>query len=252
MIQISGSSERSIIDLQHGDYEELDQLNAAKPVAKAAFRVDRAQDIGLGVARAIRAAMSGRPGGVYLDLPAAVLKATMPAGAGQASVFPAVHPAPALTPAPESITRAMDLLAGAQRPLIILGKGAAYARAEHAITTFIESTGVPYLPTSMARGLLPVDHPQSAATARSLVLGQAEVVMLIGARLNWLPAHGQPPRWSAGASRVDRGRHDRADRPAGPTYLRRRFPRTSKGEGDRRKLAADLIRQPAHCYLVIL
>jgi oxalyl-CoA decarboxylase len=199
MIQISGSSERSIIDLQQGDYEELDQLNAAKPFAKAAFRVDRPQDIGLGVARAIRAALSGRPGGVYLDLPATMLKATIPADAGQASLFRVVDPAPVQIPAPESIARALDLLAHAQRPLIVLGKGAAYARADQAIRSFIETTGIPYLPMSMAKGLLPDDHPQSAAAARSLVLGQADVVMLIGARLNWLLAHGQPPRWSAAA-----------------------------------------------------
>jgi oxalyl-CoA decarboxylase len=199
MIQISGSSERSIIDLQQGDYEELDQLNAAKPFAKAAFRVDRPQDIGLGVMRAIRAAVSGRPGGVYLDLPAAVLKATIPAEAGGASLARVVDPAPAQIPALESVTRALDLLAHAERPLIVLGKGAAYARADQAIRSFIETTGVPFLPMSMAKGLLPDDHPQSAAAARSLVLGQADVVMLIGARLNWLLAHGQPPRWSAGA-----------------------------------------------------
>ncbi len=199
MIQISGSSERNIIDLQQGDYEELDQLNAAKPFAKAAFRVDRPQDIGLGVARAIRAALSGRPGGVYLDLPAAMLRATIPDEAGRVALFGVVDPAPAQIPAPEAIARALDLLAQAERPLIVLGKGAAYARADEAIRSFIETTGVPYLPMSMAKGLLPDDHPQSAAAARSLVLGQADVVMLIGARLNWLLAHGQPPRWSAAA-----------------------------------------------------
>src|SRR6266851_1724187 len=79
MIQISGSSDRAIVDLQQGDYEELDQMHAAKPYAKAAYRVDRAEDIGIGLARAIRAAVSGRPGGVYLDLPASVLSATLDA-----------------------------------------------------------------------------------------------------------------------------------------------------------------------------
>jgi oxalyl-CoA decarboxylase len=199
MIQISGSSERSIIDLQQGDYEELDQLNTARPFAKAVFRVDRPQDIGLGVARAIRAAVSGRPGGVYLDLPASFLRATIPVQVGQTAVFRAVDPAPAQIPAPESITRALGLLAHAQRPLIVLGKGAAYARADQAIRSFIETTGIPYLPMSMAKGLLPDNHPLSAAAARSLVLGQADVVMLIGARLNWQLDHGQPPRWSAAA-----------------------------------------------------
>ncbi|HEY2080188.1 MAG TPA: oxalyl-CoA decarboxylase [Streptosporangiaceae bacterium] len=199
MIQISGSSERNIIDLQQGDYEELDQLNAAKPFAKAAFRVDRPQDIGLAVARAIRAATAGRPGGVYLDLPAATLRATVPAEAGRASLVQAIDPAPAQIPAPEAVDRALDLLARAERPLIVLGKGAAYARADHDIRAFVEATGIPFLPMSMAKGLLPDDHPQSAAAARSLVLGQADVVMLVGARLNWLLAHGQPPRWSAAA-----------------------------------------------------
>src|SRR5881409_1438517 len=82
MILISGSSDRAIVDLQQGDYEELDQMNAAKPYAKAAYRVNRAEDIGIGLARAIRAAVSGRPGGVYLDLPANVLGATLHAETG--------------------------------------------------------------------------------------------------------------------------------------------------------------------------
>src|SRR5213080_5434399 len=73
MILISGSSDRAIVDLEQGDYEEMDQLAAARPFAKAAYRINRPQDIGIGIARAIRAALSGRPGGVYLDLPAEVL-----------------------------------------------------------------------------------------------------------------------------------------------------------------------------------
>ena len=196
MIQISGSSDRNIIDLQQGDYEELDQLNAAKPYTKAAFRVNKPEDIGIGIARAIRAAVSGRPGGVYLDLPSEVLGATLEAGAGVESLVRVVDPVPRQLPAPVSIERALDLLANAQRPLIILGKGAAYAQADADIRSFIEKTGIPYLPMSMAKGLLPDSHPQSAAAARSLVLAQADVVMLVGARLNWLLAHGKAPRWS--------------------------------------------------------
>ena len=197
MIQISGSSDREIIDLQQGDYEELDQLNAAKPYTKAAFRVNKPGDIGIGIARAIRAAVSGRPGGVYLDLTTEVLGAALDAHAGVESLIRVVDPAPRQIPAPDSIERALDLLASAQRPLIILGKGAAYAQADADIRSFIEKTGIPYLPMSMAKGLLPDNHPQSAAAARSLVLAQADVVMLIGARLNWLLAHGKAPRWSA-------------------------------------------------------
>jgi oxalyl-CoA decarboxylase len=196
MIQISGSSDREIVDLQQGDYEELDQLNAAKPYTKAAFRVNKPEDIGIGLARAIRAAVSGRPGGVYLDLPAEVLGAALDVDAGVKSLVRVVDAAPRQIPAPESIERALDLLASAPRPLIILGKGAAYAQADADIREFIEKTGIPYLPMSMAKGLLPDNHPQSAAAARSLVLAQADVVMLIGARLNWLLGHGKAPQWS--------------------------------------------------------
>lgn len=199
MIQISGSSSRAIIDLQQGDYEELDQMNAAKPYTKAAFRVDRPEDIGIGLARAIRAAVSGRPGGVYLELPGDVLAAALNANVAAESLVHVVDPAPRQIPAPESIDRALDLLASAQRPLFILGKGAAYAQADADIRSFIETTGIPYLPMSMAKGLLPDNHPQSAAAARSFVLAQADVVMLIGARLNWLLGHGKAPQWSSTA-----------------------------------------------------
>jgi oxalyl-CoA decarboxylase len=202
MIQISGSSDRAIVDLQQGDYEELDQMNAAKPYAKAAFRVNRPQDIGIGVARAIRAAVSGRPGGVYLDLTADALSSTLEAGAAARSIVQVVDPGPRRIPSPESIERAINLLAGAQRPLIILGKGAAYARADDDVRKWIEITGIPYLPMSMAKGLLPDNHPQAASSARSFVLGQADVVMLIGARLNWLLAHGKGSQWSPDAKFV--------------------------------------------------
>jgi oxalyl-CoA decarboxylase len=196
MIQISGSSDRAIVDLQQGDYEELDQLSAAKPYTKAAYRVERPENIGIGIARSIRAAVSGRPGGVYLDLPASVLSATLDGETGASSLVHVVDAAPRQIPAPETVERALNLLAGAERPLIILGKGAAYAQADSQIREFVEKAGVPFLPMSMAKGLLPDDHPQCAATARSFALGQADVVMLIGARLNWLLGHGKGPQWS--------------------------------------------------------
>jgi oxalyl-CoA decarboxylase len=199
MIMISGSSDRAIVDLEQGDYEELDQLNAAKPYAKAAYRVNRPQDIGIAVARAIRAALSGRPGGVYLDLTAEVLGSTLDLESARKSLVKVVDPAPRQVPAPEAIARALDLLARAERPLVILGKGAAYAQADAEIRSFIETSGMPFLPMSMAKGLLPDTHPQSAAAARSYAIGNADVAMLIGARLNWLLSHGKPPLWSEGA-----------------------------------------------------
>ncbi len=195
MILISGSSEREIVDLQQGDYEEMDQLAIAKPLCKAAFRVLHSEDIGVGIARAIRAAVSGRPGGVYLDLPAKLFAQTMDAAAGKKSLIKVVDPAPRQIPAPDAVQRALALLKGAKRPLIVLGKGAAYAQADADIRALVEKTGIPYLPMSMAKGLLPDTHEQSAAAARSFVLPEADVVMLVGARLNWLLSHGKGKTW---------------------------------------------------------
>jgi oxalyl-CoA decarboxylase len=195
MILISGSSEREIVDLQQGDYEEMDQLAVAKPLCKAAFRVLHAEDIGVGIARAIRAAVSGRPGGVYLDLPAKLFAQTMDASAASKSLIKVVDPAPRQIPGQDAVQRALELLKGAKRPLIVLGKGAAYAQVDTEIKSLIEKTGIPYLPMSMAKGLLPDTHEQSAAAARSYVLPEADVVMLIGARLNWLLSHGKGKTW---------------------------------------------------------
>ena len=195
MILISGSSEREIVDLQQGDYEEMDQLAIAKPVAKAAYRVLHADDIGVGIARAIRAAVSGRPGGVYLDLPAKLFAQSIDAAVGKKTLIQVVDPAPKQIPAPDAVKRAVELLRSAKKPLIILGKGAAYAQCDAEIKALVEKTGIPYLPMSMAKGLLPDTHEQCASAARSFVLPGADVVMLIGARLNWLLSHGKGKTW---------------------------------------------------------
>src|ERR687897_3788929 len=201
MILISGSSEREIVDLQQGDYEEMDQLAIAKPLCKAAFRVLNAADIGIGVARAIRAAVSGRPGGVYLDLPAKLFSQAMDADAGAKSLVKVIDPAPAQIPAPEAVKRALDVLKSAKRPLIILGKGAAYAQADDQIRALVEKSGIPFLPMSMAKGLLPDTHPQSAGAARSTVLKDSDVILLIGPRLNWLLSHGKGKAWGEAPKR---------------------------------------------------
>ena len=203
MILISGSSEREIVDLQQGDYEEMDQLAIARPLCKAAFRVLHAEDIGVGIARAIRSAVSGRPGGVYLDFPAKLFGQVVDAAAGKRSLIKVVDAAPKQIPASDAVKRAIDLLKGAKRPLIVLGKGAAYAQADAEIRAFVETSGIPYLPMSMAKGLLPDTHAQSAAATRSYVLAEADVVVLVGARLNWLLSHGKGKTWG-GANTMSR------------------------------------------------
>lgn len=195
MILISGSSEREVVDLMQGDYEEMDQLAIAKPLCKAAYRILHARDIGIGVARAIRAAVSGRPGGVYLDIPGALLGQVMDEIEGQKSLVKVIDPAPAQIPAPDAVNRALDVIKNANKPLIILGKGAAYAQCDDVVREFVETSGIPYLPMSMAKGLLPDNHDLSAGPARSLVLKEADVVIMVGARLNWLLSHGKGKQW---------------------------------------------------------
>jgi oxalyl-CoA decarboxylase len=201
MILMSGSSEREIVDLQQGDYEEMDQLAIARPLCKAAYRVLHAADIGIGMARAIRAAVSGRPGGVYLDFPAKLFSQIMDAEAGRKSLVKVIDAAPAQLPAAAAVKRALDVLKTAKRPLVILGKGAAYAQADDAIRALVEKSGIPFLPMSMAKGLLPDTHPQSAGAARSTVLKDSDVVLLVGARLNWLLSHGKGKTWGEAGSK---------------------------------------------------
>ncbi|MBB1128419.1 oxalyl-CoA decarboxylase [Limosilactobacillus balticus] len=197
LIMISGSSERHIIDLSQGDYEGLDQYNVAKPFCKKAYRVDRAEDIGLAVARAIRTAVSGRPGGVYLDLPADTISQEAPTA--DTGIYKLVDPAPKQEPSDEAVSRAVDIIKNAQKPLIILGKGAAYARTEDQVQKLVNETGIPFLPMSMAKGVVPDDNKYSAASARSLSLKNADVVILIGARLNWMLSYGDAPQFNPDA-----------------------------------------------------
>jgi len=195
MIQISGSSVREPIDLLQGTYEGLDQLNIAKPLVKAAYRVNKPEDIPTAVVRAYRAAISGRPGGVYLDVTTPCLGAIMDSAEADKLFYEPVDLCPAMPPSPEAVKRAVSLIASARRPALIIGKGAAYARVEDRLKDFVERTGIPYLPMSMAKGVLPDNGPLSALSCRSTVMEQADVVILAGARLNWLLSRGHG-KWS--------------------------------------------------------
>ncbi len=195
MIQISGSSVREPIDLGQGTYEGLDQLNIAKPLVKAAYRVNKPEDIPTAVVRAYRAAVSGRPGGVYLDVTTPCLGAIMNKADADKLFYMPVDLCPTMPPAPEAVKRAVDLIASAKRPAIIIGKGAAYAGVEDKLKTFVDKTGIPYFPMSMAKGVLPDDGPLSALSCRSTIMEQADVVILAGARLNWLLSRGHG-KWS--------------------------------------------------------
>eukprot|EP00249_Psilotum_nudum_P009213 c21783_g1_i2 orf=393-1835(-) len=204
MIMVSGSSVQA--DIGKGDFQELDQLEAVKPFSKFSGKARKISDIPRLVSDAIVAAVSGRPGGTYVDLPADVLHATISETEAEEllsvvelyiPVWQRSHPVQEPVAPAEGIKKAVSLLRNAQRPLVIFGKGAAYARAEVPLQQLIKITRIPFLATPMGKGLLPDSHELSATTARSLVIGESDVALVVGARLNWLLHFGEPPRWSA-------------------------------------------------------
>ncbi len=166
-------------------------MNIARPLVKAAYRVNKAEDIPTAVARAYRAAVSGRPGGVYLDVTTPCLAQIVDNDVAEALFFQPVDPQPAMIPSEESVTRALQLLSQAKKPVILLGKGAAQAQVEGLVKEFVEKTGIPFYPMSMAKGILPDKHPLSALSVRSTIMAESDVVILVGARLNWLLSRGK-------------------------------------------------------------
>lgn len=191
MIQISGASDPTMVDMNMGTYEQLDQFNTAKPLVKAAFRCRRAEDIPSAVARAYRAAVSGRPGGVYIDMTTPALGQVMNREDAEKLFYTPVDVYAPVAPNKDAVDRAVATIAAARRPAILLGKGAAYAQVDDKIKTLIEKYSIPYLPMSMAKGLMPDDGPLSALSCRSTIMEKADVVIVAGARLNWMLSFGR-------------------------------------------------------------
>ena len=191
MIQISGASDPTMVDMNMGTYEQLDQLNTARPLVKAAFRCSYAKDIPSAVARAYRAAVSGRPGGVYIDMTTPALGEIMSREEAEKLFFTPVDVYSQVKPNDEAVERAAEVLASAKRPAILLGKGAAYAHAETLLKELVEKYNIPYLPMSMAKGLLPDNGPLSALSCRSDIMEKSDVVLVVGARINWMLSFGR-------------------------------------------------------------
>lgn len=191
MIQISGATDPTMVDMKMGTYEELDQLNTARPLVKAAFRCSHATDIPSAIARAYRAAVSGRPGGVYVDMTTPALSEVIDASEAEKLFYSPVDLYSPVAPNQESVDRAVELLLNAKRPAILLGKGAAYAQVDDKIKKLIHDFCIPYFPMSMAKGLMPDNGELSAISCRSDIMEKSDVVMIIGARLNWMLSFGK-------------------------------------------------------------
>lgn len=191
MILISGASDPHMVDMDMGTYEQFDQLNAARPYLKAAFRCSEAKDIPRAVARAYRAAISGRPGGVYIDMTTPALGEIVNAADVEKLFIDPVDVYSPVAPAPEAVTRAAKIIANAKRPAFLFGKGAAYAQVEDKLKTLVETYKIPYYQMSMAKGLLPDDGEYSAISCRSEIMEDADVCIVVGARINWMLSFGK-------------------------------------------------------------
>eukprot|EP00164_Ancoracysta_twista_P002890 GFYU01003844.1.p1 GENE.GFYU01003844.1~~GFYU01003844.1.p1 ORF type:complete len:555 (-),score=74.72 GFYU01003844.1:1049-2713(-) len=192
MIVIGGSSDKSQAEM--GAFQECPQVESCRPYCKMASQFPSVEQIPNIVEKAVKTSISGRPGAVYLDIPGDLVNTTVEE---EDVVFTAQVPAPPLTFAdPHGISTALEALATAQRPLVIVGKGAAAAHAEKEVREFIEKTQLPFLPTPMGKGVVPDDHPLSCSPARSTALKNADVIVLLGARLNWILHFGLPPRFA--------------------------------------------------------
>ncbi|XP_040065378.2 2-hydroxyacyl-CoA lyase 1 isoform X3 [Ixodes scapularis] len=194
MLLVGGACDQDVEGL--GAFQECLQVEACRSYTKYACRPSSIQLIPMHIEKAVRASLYGRPGAAYLDLPGNMILGEV---ASEALTDPPCCPDPPRVLAePPTVAQALNLLREAKRPLVIVGKGASYARAEKSVREFLESTGLPYLPTPMGKGLLPDDHPQCISPARSKALQEADVILLLGARLNWMLHFGRPPRFSAG------------------------------------------------------
>ncbi|KAA8648494.1 indolepyruvate decarboxylase family protein [Aspergillus tanneri] len=195
LLVLAGSVETTAIT--KGAFQEMDAVSFLTPHTKFAVRSSSLDFISGAIKNAYRTCWYGRPGPTFVDLPADIIQGKSTPGFRLPAPETMLVPAPPKTSGdPALIQKAAKLLRTARSPLLIVGKGAAYARAESGIGRFVEQTQIPFLPTPMGKGVVPDSHPLNASSARSAALKHADVVLVLGARLNWILHFGEPPKWS--------------------------------------------------------
>jgi 2-hydroxyacyl-CoA lyase 1 len=193
MLLIGGASQSYYDGM--GAFQEEEQVLATHPFCKMARRVENAKRIPYFVEQAMRRSMYGRPGPVYLDMPDDIIRQRIEEDEiTRVATIPDEIPR---TQAPiENLDAALDLLETAKKPLVVVGKGMAWSRAEQAVGDFIEKTQLPYLASPMGKGIIDDGHPLSVGAARTHALREADVIFLMGARLNWIMHFGKQPRFA--------------------------------------------------------
>lgn len=198
LLLLGGSIETHMVT--KGAFQELDSISLLTPHTKLSIRPPNAESLPSIIANAYRSSFYGRPGTGFVDLPADIINNPLSAEEVEdVQVTPKVADPPKGGSEETRLNRVVDLIKGAKAPLVLIGKGAAYARAEKVIRQFIDHTHIPFLPSPMGKGVIPDSHPDNASSARSAALKAADVVLILGARLNWIFHHGEAPKWNPAA-----------------------------------------------------
>ncbi|WPH02724.1 Hypothetical protein R9X50_00559200 [Acrodontium crateriforme] len=191
LLVLGGSSETH--NGGKGAFQELDAISLLTPHAKLAIRPPDPDTIPKFIKDAYRAAMYGRPGPAFVDLPANLILGTFDVERKKMMALPE---APKSMAPDNKIRDIVNALRGAKAPLLVVGKGAAYSRAETQIRTLVDRAGIPFFPTPMAKGITADSSPYNFSAARSTAMKQTDIVLVLGARLNWILSFGLPPKWS--------------------------------------------------------
>ncbi|KAI9781684.1 MAG: hypothetical protein M1816_002208 [Peltula sp. TS41687] len=193
LLLLAGSSETYLVS--KGAFQEMDAISILTPYTKWAIRTPTLNSIPDAIRNAYRASCFGRPGTSFVDFPADIIQGTLHAQHHVEGMKKVGLP-PRGGAEEEKLRKVATVLKDARAPLVVIGKGAAYARAENAIREFIDRTSIPFLSTPMGRGVVPDSHPRNVSSARSTALRQADVVLVLGARLNWILHFGEAPKWN--------------------------------------------------------
>lgn len=172
-----------------GTFQETENVPMYKGITKMAVQIDSTERIPEYLAMAFRKARTGRPGPVYIDMPSDVLQNEVDEESVNwpSNYYTDVPP----LGNPEQVKRAADLLLNAERPMMIVGKGVRWSEPSEELRQMVETLGMPYIPSPMGRGFIPDDHPMNMSAARSAIMGNSDVVLIVGSRLNWMFGFGR-------------------------------------------------------------
>jgi thiamine pyrophosphate-dependent acetolactate synthase large subunit-like protein len=184
-----------------GTFQETENVPMFKGITKLAVQVDSTARLPEYMAMAFRKARTGRPGPVYLDLPSDVLQGTVEAEEVRwLSNYYTVAPP---LGNPDQVKRAAELLLRAERPMLVIGKGVRWSEPGSELRQLVETLSLPFLTSPMGRGFIPDDHPLNFGAARSTMMGNADVIMIVGSRLNWMFGFGRPFPTAAKIIQID-------------------------------------------------